>query len=155
MHEHLRVGHGYDVHEFGDAPPLQLGCITIPDLPALLGHSDGDALSHAIVDALLGATQMGDIGGWFPDTDRKWQGASGELLISETMRLVGQSGWRVLNIDSTVICERPNIGDYREHISTALESLLQAPVSVKGKRPDDGRGVSTTLTCMAVALLGK
>ena len=107
----MRIGHGYDVHRFAEDRRLVLGGVEIPFEKGLLGHSDADVLLHAISDALLGAAALGDIGKLFPDTDDRFLGADSLLLLGEVVRVLGENGFRVINIDSTVIAQKPKLRD--------------------------------------------
>jgi len=132
----FRVGQGWDVHRIAAGRPLILGGVNIPSDFGLDGHSDADVLSHAITDALLGAAALGDIGMHFPDTDPRWKGADSLKFLRHALEMVAQKGYRVLNVDSTVILERPNLKDYRaairEQLATTLALSLDQ-VSVKFK----------------------
>lgn len=130
----LRIGHGYDVHRLVCGRKLILGGVEIPHTKGLLGHSDADVLVHAIMDALLGAACLGDIGKLFPDTDEKYAGADSLALLSEVVRLVRENGYTVSNIDSTVLAEAPKLSPYipemRKKIAIA-SSLQEDAVSIK------------------------
>lgn len=130
----FRVGLGYDVHPFQKGRKLILGGIEIPFEKGLKGHSDADALLHAITDALLGAVSLGDIGQHFPDTDPAFQNADSTILLKESYLLVQKKGFSIENIDSTVVAEKPKLSQYipniRKHISGAL-SCDESQVSVK------------------------
>ena len=152
----MRIGFGYDSHRFDETRPLMLGGVRIPDSPGLKGHSDADVLIHAVIDALLGAAALGDIGSHFPDTDVRWKGADSVELLASVVAEVRAAGYRVGNIDATVICERPRLRPYVDAIRTRLASLLGVDigaVSVKGKtneRMDDvGAGVGIEVHCAA------
>ena len=108
----IRIGHGYDVHRFAENRKLILGGVEIPYEYGLLGHSDADVLAHAIMDALLGAAALGDIGQHFPDTDEKYRGADSMLLLREVCRILSDNGYTIGNIDSTVIAQKPKLKDY-------------------------------------------
>ena len=108
----MRVGHGYDVHKLVEGRKLILGGVEIPHDKGLLGHSDADVLLHAICDALLGAAGLGDIGKHFPDTDEKYKGIDSRLLLREVVSLLKSRGYKVVNIDSTIIAERPKLAKY-------------------------------------------
>jgi 2-C-methyl-D-erythritol 2,4-cyclodiphosphate synthase/2-C-methyl-D-erythritol 4-phosphate cytidylyltransferase len=110
----LRVGQGFDVHAFCEGRPLVLGGVEIPFERGLAGHSDADVLLHAICDALLGAANLGDIGQHFPDTDPAWKGADSWELLKAVAGLLAGKGWRVVNLDATLICQRPKLAPYRE-----------------------------------------
>lgn len=123
-----RVGIGYDSHRLAEGRPLIIGGVEIPFERGLDGHSDADVLTHAITDAILGAAGAGDIGSHFPPTDDRWRDADSIQLLGAVMDLVGR---RVVNVDATVICERPPIGPHREAIEAKLSAAVGAPVSVK------------------------
>lgn len=108
----MRIGHGYDVHKFAENRKLILGGVDIPYELGLLGHSDADVLVHAIMDSLLGAAALGDIGKLFPDTDEKYSGADSILLLKEVCRVLDENGYKIVNIDSTVIAQKPKLKDY-------------------------------------------
>lgn len=153
----MRVGFGYDSHVFIEGRPLMLGGIRIQDTPGLKGHSDADVLIHAIIDALLGAAALGDIGSHFPDTDQKWKGADSALLLEAVVDEVTAAGYRIGNIDATVICERPKLRPHVDAIRTKLAALLgieASQVSVKGKtneKMDDvGAGLGIEVHCVAL-----
>lgn len=108
----IRIGHGYDVHRFAENRKLILGGVEIPYEYGLLGHSDADVLAHAIMDALLGAAALGDIGQHFPDTDEMYRGADSMLLLREVCRILSDNGYTIGNIDSTVIAQKPKLKDH-------------------------------------------
>jgi 2-C-methyl-D-erythritol 2,4-cyclodiphosphate synthase len=130
----MRIGHGYDVHRLVEGRPLVLGGVTIPHDTGLDGHSDADVLLHAIADALLGAAALGDIGALFPDTDPAWEGADSLELLTSVRKRVHAAGWRVVNVDATVVIQRPrlrpHIAAMRANIAEALD-VVPACVSVK------------------------
>jgi 2-C-methyl-D-erythritol 2,4-cyclodiphosphate synthase len=131
-----RAGIGWDVHRLVAGRPLILGGVTVPSDLGLEGHSDADVLSHAITDAILGAAALGDIGMHFPDTDPRWKGSDSLVFLRHAQKLVEALGYRIVNVDSTVILERPKLKDYREAIRRRLaETLVLDPdrVSVKFK----------------------
>jgi 2-C-methyl-D-erythritol 2,4-cyclodiphosphate synthase len=132
----LRVGQGWDVHRIAAARPLILGGVHIPSAFGLEGHSDADVLSHAITDAILGAVALGDIGMHFPDTDERWKGADSLVFLRHVCRLAASAGYRIVNVDSTVILEKPKLKDYRlairESLAKAMELNLDQ-ISVKFK----------------------
>ncbi len=123
----MRIGFGYDVHRLVEGRPLILGGVRVPSDRGLDGHSDADVLAHAVADALLGAAALGDIGAHFPDTDERWRGADSLLLLAEVARLVGEAGWRVGNVDATLVLERPKI---RPHVE-AMRANLAAAMGVE------------------------
>jgi len=131
-----RTGLGWDVHRLASKPPLILGGVFIPCEFGLEGHSDADVLAHAITDAILGASALGDIGMHFPDTDPQWRGAGSLQFLGHACDLARKEGYELVNIDSTVILERPKLKDYRLAIRESLAEALQLPldaVSVKFK----------------------
>ena len=154
----LRIGEGWDVHALVPGRRLVLGGVEIPFERGLLGHSDADALLHAITDALLGAAGLGDIGRHFPDTDARFKGADSVALLAEAAARVREAGWQVGNIDSTVIAQAPKLAPYidamRERIAAAL-GLLPAQVNVKAKTAEKlgpvGQGLA--IEARAVVLL--
>ena len=142
---------------FDEARPLKLGGVLIPDAPGLKGHSDADALIHAVIDAIYGAAALGDIGSHFPDTDPKWKGADSAELLRAAVADVHAAGFAVGNVDATVICERPKLRPHVESIRTRLAELMDVPVasvSVKGKtneKMDDvGAGKGIVVHCVAL-----
>ncbi len=118
------MGLGWDVHRTVSGRPLILGGVTVPAEFGLEGHSDADVLSHAITDALLGAAALGDIGMHFPDTDPRWKGADSEVFLKHARDLILDKGFRIVNVDSTVILEKPKLKDYRLIIRETLASAL-------------------------------
>lgn len=153
----LRIGQGVDVHAFSDDPdrPLVLGGVVVPDALGLAGHSDADALTHACTDAILGAAGLGDLGDHFPDTDPQWAGADSTELLAEVVRLAADHGWQVVNVDATVMAQRPKLGDLRAQMALRLTEVVGAPVSVKAttfeKLGTLGQGAG--ILAVAVALL--
>ncbi len=138
----MRIGFGYDSHRFGEARPLVLGGVRIPDHPGLRGHSDGDAVAHAVTDALLGAAALGDIGRHFPPSDPQWKGADSMKLLARVVELVGESDLRVCNLDVTVITEQPKIAPHATDMVARLAEVLGTTlggISVKGKT-NEGMG---------------
>ena len=132
--EPMRIGHGYDVHRLVEGRKLILGGVEIPYEKGLLGHSDADVLAHAVMDAVLGAAALGDIGKHFPDTDPEYAGADSLMLARHVARIVRENGWKVENIDSTILCQKPKLAPYipamREKLAEAFGMPLDA-VSVK------------------------
>ena len=132
----FRVGQGWDVHRIADGRPMILGGVTIPSEFGLDGHSDADVLAHAITDAILGAMAMGDIGMHFPDTDPAWKGANSLDFLRHVAGLAKLADYRIVNVDSTVILERPKLKDYRDTIRESLAAAMGigvTKVSVKFK----------------------
>lgn len=130
----MRIGHGYDVHKLVEGRKLIIGGVEIPHEKGLLGHSDADVLLHAISDSLLGAAALGDIGHLFPDTDKKYKGADSLNLLSQVAELLNDNGWRIVNIDSTVLAQRPKLAPYidvmRENVANACKTDIGC-VSIK------------------------
>ncbi|NEO12480.1 MULTISPECIES: 2-C-methyl-D-erythritol 2,4-cyclodiphosphate synthase [unclassified Moorena] len=116
----IRIGNGYDIHQLGKGRRLILGGVEIPHELGLLGHSDADVLTHAIMDAMLGALSLGDIGHYFPPTDEKWAGADSLVLLHQVNQLIQSHGWGIGNIDSVVVAERPKL---KPHIKTMRDRL--------------------------------
>jgi 2-C-methyl-D-erythritol 2,4-cyclodiphosphate synthase len=155
-----RVGVGYDTHRFSAVRTLVLGGVEIPGAPGLHGFSDSDVLAHAVIDAVLGAAGLGDIGRHFPDTDPSYEGADSIELLREAVARVGAEGWRVVNVDSTVICEEPRLAPLAAQMSERLGDALGVDggcVSVKGTTNEGmgfvGRGEG--MAAIAVALLSR
>jgi 2-C-methyl-D-erythritol 2,4-cyclodiphosphate synthase len=153
-----RVGIGYDIHRLVEGRKLVLGGVEIPFEKGLLGHSDSDVLTHAICDALLGAAALGDIGTHFPDTDPHWAGASSLAFLARVIELLAERGYRVGNIDATVIAERPRLKPYVQAIRETLASVLQADVdrvSVKSKTNEgiESVGRGEAIAAHAIALI--
>lgn len=119
----MRIGHGYDVHKLAEGRKLILGGVEIEHTVGLLGHSDADVLVHAVMDALLGAAAMGDIGGLFPDTDPAYEGADSMVLLSEVCRRIGEKGYYIVNIDATVIAQKPKLKPYIEQMKNNIASV--------------------------------
>jgi len=157
----IRIGEGWDIHALVPDRPLVLGGVTIPHSHGLLGHSDADALCHAITDALFGATALGDIGHHFPDTDERFRGADSLALLAEAGRRVQQAGWQVVNVDSTVIAQAPRMAPHilamRQRIAQALAIKLDQ-VSVKAKTAEKmgpvgaGEAIEARAICMVYTL---
>ena len=153
----FRVGSGYDVHKLVEGRKLILGGVEIPHTVGLLGHSDADVLLHAIMDSLLGASALGDIGKLFPDTDERYKGADSLALLKEVVRVLGENGYKIVNIDSTVIAQSPKLKDYivkmRENIACACNIDVDR-VSVKATTEEHlgftGRkeGISAHSVCL-------
>lgn len=154
----IHVGSGYDVHAFAPNRPLVVGGVAVPYELGLIGHSDADVLIHAVVDALLGAAALGDIGQHFPSSDIRWKDQPSSVFLDYTFDLLCQQNWRISNIDATIIAEHPKMGPYipamRAHLSEHLH-LEIGQVSVKATTTDGlgftGRGEG--IICQAVALI--
>jgi 2-C-methyl-D-erythritol 2,4-cyclodiphosphate synthase len=154
----MRVGIGYDSHRFDPSRELILGGVVIPDWPGLAGHSDGDAVAHATIDALLGSGALGDVGSHFPPGDDAWRGADSMDLLRRSAKILADAGYRTVNVDVVVVCERPRIGPWSERIRSRMAEVLGIgvdAVSVKGKS-NEGMGWIGTgegLAVHAVALV--
>lgn len=127
----IRVGHGFDVHAFTDGDHLILGGVRIPHNRAFAAHSDGDVLIHAVCDALLGAAGLGDIGRHFPDTDPAFAGIDSSLLLRDVIRKLASQGYRVVNMDATIIAQAPKLAPWIDAMQQNLSTWLDAPVNVK------------------------
>lgn len=156
----MRVGHGYDVHRFAPGRDLIIGGVKIPYEQGLLGHSDADVLLHAVMDSLLGAAALGDIGLHFPDTDDKYKGISSLLLLKETGRLVKEAGYEIVNIDATVLAQAPKLRPYmdqmRENISKTLDIAI-SQINIKATT-EEGLGFTGRkegMAAHAVSLIEK
>jgi 2-C-methyl-D-erythritol 2,4-cyclodiphosphate synthase len=156
----MRIGSGYDVHAFAANRPLILGGVTIPYELGLAGHSDADVVIHAVVDALLGAAALGDIGQHFPSSETRWKDQPSSVFLDYTLELLCQQSWQISNIDVTIVAERPRMGPHtpamRAHLATGLR-LEIGQVSVKAKTTD-GLGFAGRregIACYAVALIEK
>ena len=119
----IRIGNGYDIHQLVADRPLILGGVNIPHTLGLLGHSDADVLTHAIMDALLGALSLGDIGHYFPPSDPQWKGANSIILLEQVLKIIQSQGWQVGNIDSTIVAEQPKL---KPHLKEMRSTLAQA-----------------------------
>lgn len=121
----IRIGNGYDIHQLVPNRPLILGGVNIPHTLGLLGHSDADVLTHAIMDGMLGALSLGDIGHYFPPSDPQWKGADSLVLLAQVYQLIQQKGWSIGNIDSVIIAERPKLKPYLPQMRERLASVLK------------------------------
>ena len=157
----IRVGQGFDIHRFADAPiegrVLILGGVAFPGERVLVGHSDADVIAHAAADALLGAASLGDIGQHYPDTDPAWKGADSLAILRDVASKITAAGWRIGNVDCSVVCEEPRIAPVRDQMVALLSAAAGAPISVKGRRAEGlgsiGRGEG--IACFASALIMK
>jgi len=154
----FRIGQGFDIHPFSEdsARPLIIGGEILPG-PGLDGHSDADLLAHAIADALLGAADLGDIGQRFPDTDPSFSNVNSMELLKSVVESLDGEGWEICNVDCNVILEVPKLSPYKNSIQDRISKILNAPVTVKGRRSEGlgfigkGEGVA----CLVVALISK
>lgn len=154
----IRIGHGFDVHAFGDGDHLMLGGVRVPHARGVIAHSDGDVVIHALCDALLGALAMGDIGRHFPPSDPRWKGADSRAFLRQCNTLVRERGWMLGNADVTVVCEQPKVGPHAEAMRAVLADDLgvaQDAISVKATTTETlgftGRGEG--IAAHAVVLL--
>ncbi|MFZ2988750.1 2-C-methyl-D-erythritol 2,4-cyclodiphosphate synthase [Ideonella sp.] len=155
----MRVGEGWDTHALVTGRPLVLGGVTIPHSHGLLGHSDADALLHAMTDALLGAAALGDIGRHFPDTALEFKGADSAVLLAEAMRRVRAQGWELVNLDSTIVAQAPKMAP---HIPAMVERVAQAlgvdagRINIKAKTAEkmgpvgEGRAIEARAVCLLI-----
>jgi 2-C-methyl-D-erythritol 2,4-cyclodiphosphate synthase len=160
MSEGNRIGIGYDIHRLVEGRKLVLGGVDIPFEKGLLGHSDSDVLTHAICDALLGAAALGDIGTHFPDNDPQWAGASSLDFLSRVVEMLTEKGYRVHNIDATLMAERPKLRPHMEAIRERLASALQIDldqINVKAKTNEglESVGRGEAIAAEAVALIAQ
>ena len=153
----LRIGEGWDIHQLVSGRPLVLGGVTVPHSHGLLGHSDADALLHAITDALFGAAALGDIGRHFPDTDAAFKGADSGVLLVECARRVAAAGWQIVNIDSTIIAQAPKLAPPIPAMVARIAALLALDigcVNVKAKTAEklgpvgEGRAIEARAVCL-------
>ena len=157
----VRVGQGFDVHRFADAPEpgrvLVLGGVAFPGEPTLVGHSDADVIAHAAADALLGAAGLGDIGQHYPDTDPAWKGADSLRILADVASKLAALGWSIGNVDCSVVCESPRIAPVRDEMVRNLSAAAGAPVTVKGRRAEGlgAIGRKEGIMCFASAIITK
>jgi 2-C-methyl-D-erythritol 2,4-cyclodiphosphate synthase len=153
----MRVGYGWDSHEFREGVPLKIGGVELQHDRGLAGHSDGDVLLHALTDALLGAVAAGDIGGYFPPSDPKWKGADSVIFLEQALQQVRRAGYAVANVDSTLILAAPKIGPHANRIQVRVAELLGIrpnQVGIKAKTPE-GMGTDNAAIAHVVVLLEK
>src|SRR5436305_4515083 len=153
-----RIGIGYGIHRLVEDRKLVLAGVAIPFTKGLLGHSDADVLAHAVCDALLGAAALGDIGTHFPDTDPRWQGASSLDFLRHAVKLIGEKGYRIANLDATVMAEQPKLKPYIQAMREQLAEVLEVDVdsvSVKAKTSEglDAIGRGEAMAAQAVVLI--
>ncbi len=140
----MRIGHGYDVHRFCQDRDLILGGVKIPNDLGLLGHSDADVLLHAISDALLGAAALGDIGKHFPDTDPKFKGADSRVLLRHSVALIKEKGFKISNIDATVVAQKPKLAPFIEQMVKNIASDCQVEISAVNVKATTEEGLGFT-----------
>jgi 2-C-methyl-D-erythritol 2,4-cyclodiphosphate synthase len=153
----MRIGQGIDIHRFSDDPhrPLVLGGVIIEGARGLGGHSDADAVCHALADAILGAVGLGDLGRHFPDTDPVWEGANSVALLTQVVEMATGQGYRCANADCTIIADAPRLAPHTGAMVARLSPVLGAPVSVKATRAEGlgALGRAEGIACLAVVLL--
>ncbi len=152
----MRIGFGWDSHEFEEGVPLRIGGVELPHHKGLSGHSDGDVLLHALTDALLGAVAAGDIGGYFPPSDPKWKGANSIIFVEEALKQVHRAGFVVANVDSTLILAEPKIGPHSSTIQKRVAQLLgikSSQVGIKAKTPEGLNLDNAAIAHVAVLLV--
>jgi 2-C-methyl-D-erythritol 2,4-cyclodiphosphate synthase len=152
----MRIGFGWDSHEFEEGVPLRIGGVELPHYKGLSGHSDGDVLLHALTDALLGAVAAGDIGGYFPPSDPKWKGADSVIFVEEALKQVRRAGFVVANVDSTLILAEPKIGPHSSTIQKRVAQLLginPGQVGIKAKTPEGLNLDNAAIAHVAVLLV--
>ena len=155
----MRIGHGYDVHKFIENRPLVIGGETIPYEFGLLGHSDADVLLHAISDALLGAAALGDIGKHFPDTADEFKGIDSKILLNKTVELITEKGYKIINIDATVIAQKPKIAPYINKMRENIAKICGIEIDTVNVKATTEEGLGFTgelkgISAHAVCLLG-
>ncbi len=151
----MKIGYGWDSHEFKRGIPLLIGGVNIPHPKGLGGHSDGDVLLHAITDALLGAVAAPDIGSLFPPSDPQWKGSDSVIFLREALKRVAAAGYTIANVDSTLILAEPKIGPHAPAVRARVAGLLKIPqdcVGIKAKTPE-GLGTTNAAIAHAVVLL--
>ena len=151
----MRIGYGWDSHEFQSGVPLRIGGVDLPFHKGLAGHSHGDVLLHAITDALLGAVAAGDIGSYFPPSDPKWKGADSAIFLAEALQQVAHAGYKIANVDSTLILAEPKIGPHAKKIQLRVAELLKVQpdqVGIKAKTPE-GMGTDNAAIAHVAVLL--
>jgi 2-C-methyl-D-erythritol 2,4-cyclodiphosphate synthase len=153
----VRIGQGIDIHRFSEDPhrPLVLGGVVIEGARGLGGHSDADAVCHALSDAVLGAVGLGDLGRHFPDTDPVWEGANSVGLLTEVVRMAREQGYGCVNADCTVVADAPRLAPYTQAMIDRLSAVLGAPVSVKATRAEGlgALGRAEGIACIAIVLM--
>lgn len=147
----MRIGHGYDVHRLVPERRLILGGVEIPYELGLLGHSDADVLTHALMDALLGAAALGDIGGHFPDNDEKYKGADSVALLREVVAIIGKAGYRVGNVDCTILAQRPKLAPYIPDMRRILAAAMGVELSAVSVKATTEEGLGFTGEGLGIA----
>ena len=157
MHNDLRIGHGYDIHRLQAGGKFVLAGVVVAEGFSPIAHSDGDVVIHAIVDALLGAAGLGDIGKHFPDSDPAHKNAASSAFLENAMKLLARQNWKVVNCDITILAERPRLSPFSEQMTSSLRDILKAPVNIKAGTNEGcgeiGRGEA--VAAHAVVLLAR
>lgn len=156
----MRIGQGYDLHKLVENRPLIIGGVNIPYEKGLLGHSDADVLIHSIIDSLFGALSSGDIGEHFPDTDSKYKNIDSMHLLKECGKIIDSKGYKIANIDSTIVCEKPKLLNYKEKMKENIAQALkieknQVSIKAKTKEGVDSTGKGESVEALSVVLLVK
>lgn len=156
----LKIGIGYDIHKLISNKQLIIGNVKIPNKKGLLAHSDGDVLIHSIIDALLGAANIGDIGTLFPDNDPKYKNIDSSILLGKTLELIKNKKYKINNLDATIICEKPKLKEYISQIKNRLSEILnlnidQISIKAKTKEKLDAAGKGKAIEVFSVCLLEK
>lgn len=155
----IRIGHGFDVHAFGAGDHVMLGGVRVPHAQGVLAHSDGDVVIHALCDAMLGALALGDIGRHFPPSDPQWKGADSRAFLRHCVALLRERGWKLGNVDVTVVCERPKVGPHADAMRALLAGDLDVEVdavSIKATTTETlgftgrGEGIAAQAVCLLV-----
>ena len=149
----IRIGYGWESHEFKLGRPLRIGGFDVPHSHGLAGHSDGDVLLHALTDALLGAVAAPDIGALFPPSDSRWRDADSAVFLREALRRVDRAGYSIANVDSTLILETPKIGPHADSIRQQVAKLLRVPASSVGLKAKTPEGIGTPGAALAHAVV--
>ena len=151
----VRIGHGYDLHRLQAGGRLVLGGVVVSEAMSPVAHSDGDVVLHALVDALLGGVGKGDIGELFPNSDPRWKGADSRVFVTVAMDLVREAGYRVGNVDVTILAERPKLKQFKAEMKQIIESLIGAPANIKAGTNEgcDAIGRGEAIAAHAVVLL--
>ena len=154
----MRIGQGYDIHKLVENRPLIIGGVEIPYELGLLGHSDADVLVHAIIDSIFGAMNLGDIGDFFPDTDKAYKNADSIELLKKAGEVLEENKFKILNIDSTVICQKPKLAPYKNEMKEKISNALKISkdlISIKGKTKEgqDSAGLGKSIEAYAVILI--
>jgi len=155
----IRIGHGFDVHAFGDGDHVMLGGVRVPHTRGVIAHSDGDVALHALCDAMLGALALGDIGRHFPPGEAQWRDADSGVFLRRCNALIGERGWRLGNADITLICEQPRLGPHVDAMRTAIAAQLNADIDEIGIKATTserlgftgrGEGIAAHAVCLLV-----